>query len=450
MESKNQLDELDQLAELEDTPHGKQFAAFKPHEEQLSTKEVYMLVAAKILTGNSTCVALYQLSDDRFIVSNNRVDKKDFQNMHDIVKNLLSSNDFDDKLDELAATLKQKSSAYPDNIDRTNNDTSIDTIKAHLSFLHNHQKAAEVKDFVMALKSEVQTIQQKGIQHDTPGTLFFNENGAHKDIHAELQILPTIVDDICFSQHQQANRIITSKLMCAPCDLAIQETNQLLGAARKPQITTIGTHGKTYPVHTKNQTLLPHINIENGSQIEIKVRQRISDKYTELKGIINSKNKLTFNKQSNAQKIKGIVLYKPAKEDHIILLNLEQYIRKQQIQNQSKEIECKAKEEEEIKYQSQHNNNNNESTGKDAPKTKPTWADIAKINISKTAQSTSEEKTSHRRNNDEEKKTNITINTTILVDTIRNNTNATNDTNIQTNSAQTKVGNKHLKFKKSK
>ena len=94
-------------------------------------------------------------------------------------------------------------------------------------------------------------------------------------MHAEMRLLPQVIVDartlpapavVSPTEHL----MITSKLLCNPCNLVIESVNATCGI----NITTVGTHGKSYPGWK-----MPALDIPEGKEIERGVQVRLSTQH---------------------------------------------------------------------------------------------------------------------------------------------------------------------------
>lgn len=203
----------------------------------LSNKNLYFLHLSKLYEGNDICIAIYQMSDGKIIVSNNTNNKFNFNEVNKILlqlsKKLISSN----KAKKILFNIqKNKRSYYFDN----------KLLIKNINFVIDNFKL---------LKNQIKNI------------IFYSTG--NNITHAEMKILNYIIKNK--KQISNQGLIITSKLNCICCYKIINIFNKYY----KYDLLSIGTHGRVYS--DWNYPLLLN------EKIKLKFKKKLIKKYILLK-----------------------------------------------------------------------------------------------------------------------------------------------------------------------
>lgn len=221
----------------------------------LSVNEKYLLHMSKVLTGKDTCVAIYPNSEEGFLVANNTNDNRHFESVMAIMRRFSHDGNRQAAEAELVRLL-HRSPAYISGEDRSGKSSAESLLSGAKQQMPN----------------EANIMQDVGIildGFDVCGGREFVERARFigdpaGEMHAEMRLLPTVVRDAKGKEGFDPV-IITSKLMCNPCDIAIGvvNTDPRLGV----KIRTTGTHGKSYPKWVAPE--IPDFSLEQEVTLEL-------------------------------------------------------------------------------------------------------------------------------------------------------------------------------------
>jgi len=196
----------------------------------LSPEQVYQVVLSKLYTGNDTCAAIYEakgggssiLTAGQVIVANNTGNQEHFDRINVILAKITRHENHESIKAELHGLLQDKKGYV------------VADSEAREGFRVSETLRRDV-DFIVDNFSELAS----NLRRQPPA---FSGKISDGHIHAEMRLLALAADDTARST-TRTGFIATSKLMCSPCDEAVKIVSEVNGA----NITTVGTHGKTYP-----------------------------------------------------------------------------------------------------------------------------------------------------------------------------------------------------------